>query len=398
MNTIHVIFVTATVSQSVENSMAHAEAFISYFSSVDDVTLSVATLTADQTATAEHHEHTPAVSVYTLPLRGAVDASELARIIERSSAPTVLFFDGITDWVEVLRPLRHQFPDLAIVLRSTGNEILQARIAVAGELSERQRAIADTINATADTVIANSKYTREQLERTGIANSLIQVMCGGVPAALTFEQLDLEQRSHLRAWFGIPEHSFLFVSACHMSAFRGLPDTIRAFTRLQQHLDSPAYLLVLGDGPERQALETFVREQRISHYVRFSGPLEHDVLRQVLLAADAYCHTPIPLATHEPGGMCTITETMGRPFCEAAAAGMPVIATTAGGVPEVVEHEVTGLLADPYDIDGISEHMHAVVSNAALRQFLSISARERARREFTWEYSIFPQYQAYIIV
>jgi len=64
---------------------------------------------------------------------------------------------------------------------------------------------------------------------------------------------------------------------------------------------------------------------------------------------------------------------------EAMAAGLPVAATTAGGVPELVEHEVTGLLVPPGDTPALADALARLARDPCLRRELGGAARERAR-------------------
>jgi glycosyltransferase involved in cell wall biosynthesis len=67
---------------------------------------------------------------------------------------------------------------------------------------------------------------------------------------------------------------------------------------------------------------------------------------------------------------------------EAMAAGRPVVAANAGGIPEIVEHDVTGLLVPPGDVRGFAAAVQRLLSDAALRHSLGAAARRRAEQLF----------------
>ena len=98
-----------------------------------------------------------------------------------------------------------------------------------------------------------------------------------------------------------------------------------------------------------------------------------------LRAADFFC-------------LPTLSEGLGTSILEAMAAGLPVVATRTGGVPEIVEEERTGVLVPPSDPAALSDAMVRVASDADLRASMGALGRERAERfsadrtaQLTWD-------------
>ena len=73
-------------------------------------------------------------------------------------------------------------------------------------------------------------------------------------------------------------------------------------------------------------------------------------------------------------------------FLEAAALGIPSVAGDSGGVPDAVEHEVSGLLVDPTSPAEIADGVLRFLDDPAYLEKLGRQARERAQKEFTWPY------------
>jgi N-acetyl-alpha-D-glucosaminyl L-malate synthase BshA len=150
----------------------------------------------------------------------------------------------------------------------------------------------------------------------------------------------------------------------HVSNFRPVkrvPWLLEAFAQAAEGSD--ARLTLVGDGPEQAACRELVRSLGIASRVRFLG--ERDALPELLAPADAFA-----LASSE--------ESFGLSALEAMACGTPVVATRVGGVPEVVEHRVTGLLVDPDDRDGYARALKMLMSDRVLAQDMGQAARRVA--------------------
>jgi N-acetyl-alpha-D-glucosaminyl L-malate synthase BshA len=128
----------------------------------------------------------------------------------------------------------------------------------------------------------------------------------------------------------------------HASNFRGVKrvhDVVRVFAEVRKKL--PAKLLMVGDGPERPAMENLVRELKVSDDVRFLGKQEQ--IEEILVVSDLF----ILPSEYESFGLAAL---------EAMAAGMPVISTNAGGLPEININGETGYLADVGDVETMSRY------------------------------------------
>jgi glycosyltransferase involved in cell wall biosynthesis len=126
-------------------------------------------------------------------------------------------------------------------------------------------------------------------------------------------------------------------------------------------------LTIVGDGPERPALE---QAARTLGNVRFVGRVEHARVADHLAAAKL-----LVLPSRQEGQPNVLMEAMAR--------GVPVIATRVGGVPDLVAHERTGLLVEPDDGTGLAEAIRRLSSDAALRaRCAADGAREMQR--YAW--------------
>src|SRR3989454_4775449 len=129
------------------------------------------------------------------------------------------------------------------------------------------------------------------------------------------------------------------------------------------HNQPPATLVLVGDGPDRDAAEQQVDGLGLRKDVRFLGKVES--VGDVLRGADLFL---LPSAT----------ESFGLAALEAMACGVPVVASAAGGIPEVVVDGETGFLAPPGDVARMTERALAVLTNSAEHERLKRNAAARA--------------------
>lgn len=150
---------------------------------------------------------------------------------------------------------------------------------------------------------------------------------------------------------------------------KGIDVLLRAWRRVIDTPQSAGYRLVLvGDGTQRQALEQLAQELGIAHRVQFVGG-KHDV-RRFLQQAHAFV-------------LSSRFEGLPNALLEAMACGLPVVATEAGGVPDLVADGITGLLAPPEDVGALASALGRIVSDAGLRERLGKAARQLVVREYS---------------
>ncbi len=162
-----------------------------------------------------------------------------------------------------------------------------------------------------------------------------------------------------------PNKPLELVTVAYLIRAKGVHVLLAALARLE---DQRCTLTVVGDGPEEQALRAQARSLGLESRVSFLG-LRDDV-PALVSRADVFVHN-------------ATAEAFGFTIAEAMAAGRPVVATRVGGVPEVVEDGVSGLLVPPGDVDALAQALSRVVSDAGLRQTLGENARARCRQRFS---------------
>ena len=150
----------------------------------------------------------------------------------------------------------------------------------------------------------------------------------------------------------------------HISNFRKvkrIQDIIKIHARVNKEI--PTRLILIGDGPERSSMERLAREQGVENSTYFLGKIKET--EKALCSADVY------LMTSE-------TESFGVSALEAMAAGIPVISSNTGGIPEVNVHDETGFLSDVGDIDDMSINLIKILKDTILYRRISSNALKKA--------------------
>jgi N-acetyl-alpha-D-glucosaminyl L-malate synthase BshA len=140
-----------------------------------------------------------------------------------------------------------------------------------------------------------------------------------------------------------------------------------------------AVLVLIGDGPDRAALQARVHDDGLADRVRFAG--EQADLPRWLSVADVFL---LPSAQ----------ESFGMAALEAMACEVPVVASRVGGLPEVVEDGVCGFLRDLDDIEGMAKAAISLLSDPVVHKRFAQAGLRRVRRHFCAG-RVVPQYEAY---
>ncbi len=167
-------------------------------------------------------------------------------------------------------------------------------------------------------------------------------------------------RDELRARLGLRSPTFVF--AGRLVPQKNLPLAVAALRQVPE-----ASLVVIGDGVARRALDRAVAEHELGDRVAIKGPVPRAEVLDWLRAADAAI-------------LPSDWENFPHAAVEALAAGTPVIATAVGGVPEIVETGVNGVLVPRGDADALGRAMASLATDDALIDGLRDGARAAARR------------------
>jgi glycogen(starch) synthase len=168
-----------------------------------------------------------------------------------------------------------------------------------------------------------------------------------------------------------------------MRSDKGLDLAIRMFAQLRDR-GVIAKLIFAGDGPERDSLEAFARSLGLADHVDFLGWVAPD---RVMSMINTSTVVVVPSRWPEPFGLVAL---------QAAQMGRPVVACRVGGLPEVIEHERTGLLVAVDDEQAMAGAIESLLSNGLVVKRMGELARQRAREKFVFSALVDAYEQVYL--
>jgi glycosyltransferase involved in cell wall biosynthesis len=158
--------------------------------------------------------------------------------------------------------------------------------------------------------------------------------------------------------------SVLFVG--RLESMKGIDTLLQAVAKIPG-----AHLRIAGDGSQKKLLLKITTELGISDRVEFLGYIPSDALAVHYAQAEVFC------------GLSR-SEALGNVFLEAQAAGCAVIGTSVGGIPDIIEHEKTGLIVPPDDVQAATKAITRVMEDADLRNRLQETGAAHAQA-FDWQ-------------
>ena len=183
-------------------------------------------------------------------------------------------------------------------------------------------------------------------------------------------------RDVMTRMFGDCEEKIL----CHVSNFRPVKrvlDVMEIFARVTKKV--PSRLIMVGDGPERSKAESFAREHDLRSKVMFVGNVPN--VEQVVAGSDLFI-------------LPSESESFGMAALEAMASEVPVIATRAGGLPEVVVSGLNGYLCEVGDVAGMSEAAIEILSDPEKAASMGREGRRIAVEKFD-VHQVVPRYREF---
>lgn len=224
-----------------------------------------------------------------------------------------------------------------------------------------------------------SRWKYRQVDGFLAASDAIRAMLieDGIPRERTYtvhEGIDIDRvasiaPANVRAEFWMPTHAPVVGNIGALVPHKGqrylidaVPITLREFP--------DARIVIIGEGELRPMLEHQIRELHLEKHVILTG-FRTDVIT-LLKGFDLFV-------------MSSVTEGLGTSLLDAMAAARPIVATTAGGIPEVVVDGETGLLVPPRDSHRIAEAIGALLRNPAERERMGRAGLARVRERFSAE-------------
>jgi len=219
------------------------------------------------------------------------------------------------------------------------------------------------MRAAAYVVTTGEAIKRDLIERNGYRANRIE----SVPTGLDAGRYRPGERKAMRARFGLPQDRTLVGILATLRSWKGHAVLLEAMARLPAAIE----LVIVGDGPQREALEQQVARLGLGARVHMQGQ-QADVLPWLraidIFALPSYANEGVPQA---------LVQAM---LCE-----LPCVTTAVGGIPELAEHERTALLVPPQDAPALAAAIERLAADEGLRRELGETARKHCVEGYSYE-------------
>ena len=231
----------------------------------------------------------------------------------------------------------------------------------------------------ADKITAISNYLADWARRMG-ATAPIHVVPNGVDIEKFKNKNEKGKSEEIRKELRIKPEDKIVITTSRLVPKNGVGDLIEAM----KHLPENMKLLILGTGYLEGSLKLQTTNYKLQTRVKFLGFIPNSELPQYLHASDIFCRP-------------ALSEGLGISFLEAMAAGLPVIATPVGGIPDFLASppfqggdtrggsEITGLFCEVNNPKSIADKVRLLLSNDELRKRIIANASKMVREKYDWD-------------
>lgn len=238
--------------------------------------------------------------------------------------------------------MRQQGHDIPFITTLHGTDIT-----LVGKDSTYACVVTFSINES-DAITAVSENLKEETYRSFPINKDIQV----IPNFVDLQRFHQSNKDHFKKMLA-PNGERILAHVSNFRKVKRVDDVIKIFQRVREQL--PSKLLMIGDGPERQAAEELCRKSGVCHDIRFLGKQEQ--MEEILSITDLFL---LP-SEYESFGLAAL---------EAMACGVPVVSSNTGGIPEINIEGVTGFLSNVGDTDDMAAHaVYILKDDNTLKEF-----------------------------
>ncbi len=217
-----------------------------------------------------------------------------------------------------------------------------------------------------DVIIAISEAVKEVLKRSGIPEEKIRVISSGIDFS-PFE--GVSSSDYLRREFSFSKDDYLVGIIAHLADHKGHIYLLQAAQILKEKAPK-IKVIVVGEGPLRMELNRQVKNSALEDIVFFLGFRED--IPQILGSLDLFV-------------LSSYLEGLGSSLLDAMASRLPVVATQAGGIPEVVVHGETGLLVPPRDPEALAKAILTLYKDRNLSSRLGEKGYQLVHQRFSVE-------------
>jgi glycosyltransferase involved in cell wall biosynthesis/ADP-heptose:LPS heptosyltransferase len=213
--------------------------------------------------------------------------------------------------------------------------------------------------------------TGESLRLTLIADlHLRESHLTSVPTGIDPERFSPTDKSQSKRALGFDDNTHIVGIVATLRSWKGHQDLLNAWATLGQQFPN-WQLVIVGDGPQREAIETMVQQPALKGRVQCVGQQQHP--EHFMAAMDVFC---LPSYANEG---------VPQALLQAMLSALPIVTTPVGAILEAVAHERTALVVAPRDVTAIANALATLMGNPELRERLGTQARTDALAKFTYQ-------------
>ncbi|MBU4223613.1 glycosyltransferase family 4 protein [Patescibacteria group bacterium] len=222
----------------------------------------------------------------------------------------------------------------------------------------------------ADHIQAISNYLADWAKQMG-AKCQIEVVPNGVDIK-QFSIFNFQfSKNDLKKKLNIKDDEKIIITTSRLVEKNGIGDLIGAIDILANRNKLPVKLLICGEGELEEKLKFQVINYKLQEKVLFLGQVSHNDLPRYLWISDVFCRP-------------SLSEGLGNSFLEAMAAGVPVVATPVGGIPDFLKDGETGLFCEVNNPRSIAEKVKIYLENNELRGKIIANAQKMVSEKYDW--------------
>ncbi|MFA7050288.1 MAG: glycosyltransferase family 4 protein, partial [Patescibacteria group bacterium] len=218
----------------------------------------------------------------------------------------------------------------------------------------------------ADFIQVISSFLKHWAVRNG-AESEIRIIPNGVDF-LKFKREDGFDREEFRKNLGFKNDDKLIITTSRLVKKNGVRDLLKSLS----YLENEFKFLILGEGEEKDNLLKLTEELNLKNRVYFLGTINHQELPKYLWASDVFCRP-------------SLSEGLGNSFLEAMTAGIPVVATEVGGIPDFLRHGENGLFCEVENSKDIADKIKQIFSDEDLKSRIIENGIKTVQEAYTWD-------------
>ena len=306
---------------------------------------------------------------------------ELADGLTRQLRPAVLHAASNYANARLALALRERY-GLPVVYEVRGfwedtwlSRYLDAAERAKSELYQRNRDLETRCMLAADLVVTLGEAMRDEIVARGVPAEKIEI----VPNAVSAEFLKpLPDATTLREELGIRPDEPVVGEVTSLVPHEGIGTLLEA-TAILRARGVPARALIVGDGPERAALQRQAARAGLAEAAVFPGRVPAAKVRQFHALLDVF------VVPRTPDRVCQLVTPL-KPV-EAMASGLCVVTSEVKALTEIVKHEVTGMRTVPQDPVSLADCLECLLYSPDIRRKLGDNAREWVSRDRTWAHN-----------